>query len=87
MTFVRFSTDDAKGILKMYVGEGTFETEPLPTKGGVANCRVPGLQKLLRYLCENGFEHHVCFVRSHVADILEEAAKYLGISCHRHTAR
>ena len=86
MTFVRFSTDDAKGILKMYVGEGTFETEPLPTKGGVANCRVPGLQKLLRYLCENGFEHHVCFVRSHVADILEEAAKYLGISCHRHTA-
>ena len=60
MTFVRFSTDDAKGILKMYVGEGTFETEPLPTKGGVANCRVP--------------------------DILEEAAKYLGISCHRHTA-
>ena len=86
MTFVRFSTDDAKGILKMYVGEGTFETEPLPTKGGVANCRVPGLQKLLRYLCENGFEHHVCFVRGHVADILEEAAKYLGISCHRHTA-
>lgn len=86
MTFVRFSTDDAKGILKMYVGEGTFEAEPLPTKGGVANCRVPGLQKLLRYLCENGFEHHVCFVRGHVADILEEAAKYLGISCHRHTA-
>ena len=86
MTFVRFSTDDAKGILKMYVGEGTFETEPLPTKDGVANCRVPGLQKLLRYLCENGFEHHVCFVRGHVADILEEAAKYLGISCHRHTA-
>lgn len=86
MTFVRFSTDDAKGILKMYVGEGTFEAEPLPTKGGVANCRVPGLQKLLRYLCENGFEHHVCFVRGHVANILEEAAKYLGISCHRHTA-
>lgn len=86
MTFVRFSTDDAKGILKMYVGEGTFEAEPLPTKGGVANCRVPGLQKLLRYLCENGFEHHVCFVRGHVADILEESAKYLGISCYRHTA-
>ena len=84
MTFVRFSTDDARGELKMYVGEGSFEAEKIPTKGGVANCRVPGLQKLLRYLCENGFEHHVCFVRGHVADILEEAAKYLGISCHRH---
>lgn len=85
MTFVRFSTDDAKGCLKMYVGEGSFEAEDLPTKGGVANCRVPGLQYLMHYLCENGYEHHVCFVRGHVADVLQEAAKYLHVECHRHS--
>lgn len=84
MTFVRFSTDDTAGTLKMYVGEGTFEAEPLPTKGGVANCRVPGLQALMRYICENGYEHHVCFVRGHVAGVLQEAAKYLGVECYRH---
>lgn len=86
MTFVRFTTDDMNGKMKMYVGEGEFMPEHLPTKGGVANCRVPGLQKLMRYLCENGFEHHVCFVRGHVAEILEEAAKYMGISCYHHQA-
>lgn len=84
MTYLRLTTDDVHGCLKMYVGEGTFEPEPIPTKGGVANCRVPGLQGLMRYICENGFEHHVCFVRGHVADILQEAAKYLGVSCYRH---
>ena len=84
MTFVRFSTDDTRGCLKMYVGEGSFEAETIPTKGGVANCRVPALQSLMHYLCENGYEHHVCFVRGHVADILQEAARYLGISCYRH---
>lgn len=84
MTFVRFTTDDTAGALRMYVGEGEFQPEALPTKGGLANCRVPGLQGLMRYICENGFEHHVCFVRGHVADILEEAAKYLNVSCYRH---
>lgn len=36
-------------------------------------------------VCENGYEHHVCFVRGHVADILEEAlTKYMGIPVYRH---
>lgn len=84
MTYIRFTTDDTAGVMRMYVGEGEFLAETLPTKGGIANCRVPGLQNLLRYICENGFEHHVCFVRGHVADVLEEAAKYLGIACYHH---
>lgn len=84
MTFLRFTTDDTAGTLKMYVGEGSFGAETLPTKGGVASCRVPGLQSLLKYICENGFEHHVCFVRGHIADMLEEAAKYLDVACYRH---
>lgn len=36
-------------------------------------------------VCENGYEHHVCFVRGHVADILEEAlTKYMGIPVYHH---
>ena len=86
MTFVRFTTDDAKGVMKAYVGEGRFERETIPTKGGVANCRVEHLQELLRYISQNGFEHHVCFVRGHVADILQEALQtYMGIEVYRHT--
>ena len=39
----------------------------------------------MRYICENGYEHHVCFVRGHVADILEEAlTKYMGVQVYRH---
>ena len=85
MTFIRVTTDDVKGEMKMYVGEGSFESENVPTKGGVAFCRVSGLQDLMRYICENGYEHHVCFVRGHVADVLAEAmGKYLGVSVYRH---
>lgn len=85
MTFLRITTDDMRGVMKAYVGEGVFREEDIPTKGGVANCYIENLQQLMKYVCENGFEHHVCFVRGHVADILEEAlGKYLGVEVHRH---
>lgn len=85
MTFFRVTTDDQKGVMKAYVGEGVFRGETIPTKGGVANCYIENLQQLMKYVCEHGFEHHVCFVRGHVADILEEAMqKYLGIEVYRH---
>jgi len=85
MTFIRCTTDDVKGVLKMYVGEGSFEAEEVPTKGGVAFCRVPMLQDLMKYVCDNGYEHHVCFVRGHVADVLQEAmGKYMGVEVYRH---
>ena len=85
MTYIRVMTDDTKGMMKMYVGEGSFEEEKIPTKGGVVKCRVAGLQDLMKYICENGFEHHVCFVRGHVAGILAEAmGKYMGVEVYRH---
>lgn len=85
MTFFRITTDDVRGVMKAYVGEGEFLSEKVPTKGGVAACRVPRLQELMRYVCRNGFEHHVCFVRGHVADILEEALSiYMGVEVYRH---
>lgn len=85
MTFIRFTTDDKNGVLKAYLGQGEFRDEALPTKGGLANCYVKNLQGLMRHICENGYEHHVCFVRGHVADILEEALeKYIDVRVYRH---
>ena len=86
MTYFRVTTDDQKGVMKAYLGEGRFQEEVVPTKGGVANCYVPELQKLMQYMCKNGYEHHVCFVRGKVADILEEAfINYMGVEVYRHS--
>ncbi len=88
MTFVRITTDDIRGSMKMYVGEGRFEEEAVPTKGGTAYCYVKNLQQLLHYICKNGYEHHVCFVRGHVAKILKEAMEtYFGIEVYYHNDR
>jgi len=47
--------------------------------------RIPQLQKLLRYICENGFEHHVAANFSTVASAVHEAAtRYLGWGVHWH---
>jgi L-fucose isomerase-like protein len=43
------------------------------------------MQELLRYICENGFEHHVAANFATVAGPVEEAAsKYLGWDIHHH---
>ena len=87
MTFAKISTDDRRGVLKLYVGEGEFISEPIPTKGGLAACHVPGLQDLLHYAAKNGFEHHVCFVRGHHAAALAEAFEiYLGAEVYYHNS-
>lgn len=85
MTFAKISTDDTRGTIRVYVGEGEFTDDPVETMGGVAVCHVPGLQELMKFICKNGFEHHVAMNRSKVADVLEEAlGKYLGWDVHRH---
>jgi L-fucose isomerase-like protein len=46
---------------------------------------IPKMQELLRYICENGFEHHVAANFATVAAPVQEAAsKYLGWDIHRH---
>jgi len=86
MTFAKISTDDAKGKIKVYVGEGEFTDDPLDTFGGSAVCKVPDLQGLMKYICKNGFEHHVAMNRSKCAAVLEEAlGKYLGWEVYRHS--
>src|SRR6478736_4845242 len=74
MSFARFSTDDREGKIRGYVGEGTFTDDSLETFGGAGVVHIPHLQKLLRYICERGFEHHVAANFSTVASAVHEAA-------------
>jgi L-fucose isomerase-like protein len=85
MTFARFSTDDRAGHVRGYVGGGNFTDDPLETFGGAGVVEIPKMQKLLRYICENGFEHHVAANLSSVAGMVHEAAvRYLGWDMHWH---
>jgi L-fucose isomerase-like protein len=87
MSFARFSTDDREGKIRGYVGEGTFTDDSLETFGGAGVVRIPHLQKLLRYICERGFEHHVSANFSTVAAAVHEAAtRYLGWDMYWHRA-
>ncbi|MBS1854474.1 MAG: L-fucose/L-arabinose isomerase family protein [Acidobacteria bacterium] len=79
MSFARFSTNDFTGTIDGYVGHGEFTDDPLDTFGGAGVVRIPNLQKLLRFICENGFEHHVAANMSTVAAAVHEATtRYLG---------
>ena len=85
MTFGRLSTDDSAGIIRAYVGEGSFTDDKLETFGSRAVVQVPRLQDLLHHICSNGFEHHVVMTRSHTAHVLAEAfTRYLKWDTYRH---
>jgi L-fucose isomerase-like protein len=85
MSFARFSTDDTSGSMRGYVGEGAFTNDPLNTFGGAGVVEIPGMQNLLRYICENGFEHHVAANFSTVASAIHEATtRYLGWQMYWH---
>ncbi len=85
MTYVRFSTDEYRGRMRGYVGEGEFTSDPLETFGGAGVAKIPNLQRLLRKICEEGFEHHVAANFSHVAGpVYEAATRYLGWEMYWH---
>jgi L-fucose isomerase-like protein len=87
MCFARFSTDDTSGTIRGYSGSGRFTDDPLETFGGAGVVEILGLQKLLHYICENGFEHHVAANFSSVAPAIHEATtRYLGWQMHAHSA-
>src|SRR5215813_7793142 len=87
MSFARFSTDDFNGKIRGYVGEGEFTDDSLETFGGAGVAKIPQMQKLLRFICENGFEHHVAANFSNVAGAVHEATtKYFGWEVHWHRA-
>ncbi|MBI5951170.1 MAG: fucose isomerase [Chloroflexi bacterium] len=85
MTYARISTDDNQGIIRTYVGEGEFTDDTLDTFGARAVIHTPGLQKLMRYICKNGFEHHCAMNASHSAAILADAFEtYFGWDVYHH---
>lgn len=84
-TFFRISTDDTKGCIKSYLGEGHITDDPYGMDGCIAVTKVDNLQKLMKYICKNGFEHHVAMCRGNVKDILQEAVEsYLGWNIYVH---
>lgn len=84
-TFFRISTDDTKGCIKSYLGEGKITDDPYGMDGCIAVTKVDNLQKLMKYICKNGFEHHVAMCRGNVKDILQEAIEsYLGWNLYVH---
>src|SRR5450631_1189642 len=85
MSFARFSTDDTAGKMRGYVGQGKFTDDPLNTFGGAGVVEIPNMQKLLRFICERGFEHHVAANLSSVADAVYEAStRYLHWDMYQH---
>jgi L-fucose isomerase-like protein len=86
MTFFRASTDDRRGAIKAYVGEGEFTDDPFGMDGGIAVTKVPRLREALSFVARNGFEHHVAMVRGHHAAAVQEAVtRYLEWPIHRHS--
>lgn len=85
MSYARFSTDDRRGVIRGYTGKGRFTDDPLETFGGAGVAEIPHLQKLLKYICREGFEHHVAANFSDVSKAIHEAAvRYLGWESHYH---
>ncbi|MGL4631229.1 MAG: L-fucose/L-arabinose isomerase family protein [Leadbetterella sp.] len=85
LTYGRISTDDSKGIIKAYIGEGELTNDPLQTFGNRAVAQINNLEGLMRYVCKNGFEHHVVMNASKTASILEEAlSNYMGWEVYKH---
>jgi len=87
MSYARFSTRDREGKIRGYVGDGRFTDDSLQTFGGAGVVEIPRMQDLLRYICEQGFEHHTAANLAHTSAIVHEAAtKYLGWEMYWHRA-
>jgi L-fucose isomerase-like protein len=84
-TYCRVSTDDVNGRICSYMGEGRFTEDKLDTFGGYGVIQVPEFQKLLQFICRNGYEHHVAATKAAVADAIEDAlTNYMGWQTHHH---
>jgi L-fucose isomerase-like protein len=85
ITFCRVSTDDLKGGMRAYVGEGETTGDRPKSFGGYGVLKVSGLQDLLQYICKNGYEHHVAVNFSRYAAALAEAlGNYKGWDMYHH---
>lgn len=84
-TYFRISTDDSAGCIKSYLGKGRITNDPYGMDGCIAVTEVDNLQRLMRFICKNGFEHHVAMCRTDVVEILRDAIDtYLGWDLYVH---
>jgi L-fucose isomerase-like protein len=84
-TYCRVATDDLSGTISAYCGEGRFTEDTLQTFGGYGVTEIPEFQKLLKFVCERGFEHHVAATRATVAESIHDAlATYLRWDVYHH---
>jgi L-fucose isomerase-like protein len=85
LTYCRVSTDDLHGRMRAYVGEGEITSDKLESFGGYGVVKIPALQKLMHYVCKNGYEHHVSVNRSHYGRAVVEAlGNYKGWEVYHH---
>ena len=78
-------TDDMNGKIRAYVAEGELADQKLATFGGYGAIRVPHFQKLLKYICMNGFEHHAAVNPANIAKSVKEAfSRYKGWDIYFH---
>ncbi len=84
-TYCRVATDDERGTIRAYLGEGELTDDPILTFGGYGVVHIPDYQRLLHHICDNGFEHHVAINLSQVAPAVNEAlTKYMGWDVYYH---
>jgi L-fucose isomerase-like protein len=87
-TYCRVSTQDERGVIRAYLGEGQVTADPINTFGGYGVVEIQNFQGLLRHICANGYEHHVAVNRGQVAGALDEAfTKYMGWEVYHHEAQ
>ncbi len=85
ITFARVATNDIAGAIVAYVGEGEITDDSLESFGGIGVAKISRLQALLKFMCKNGFEHHVAISQSRVAGILYESmSNYFGWNVYYH---
>ena len=84
-TYCRVATDDERGVIRAYLGEGQLTDDPVMTFGGYGVVEIPDFQRLLHHICDNGYEHHVAMNISLVASAVNEAlGKYMGWDVYYH---
>lgn len=85
LTYCRVSTDDLHGRMRAYAGEGEITSDRLESFGGYGVVRIPQMQKLMHFVCKNGFEHHVSVNRSRYGRAVVEALEnYKGWEVYHH---
>lgn len=84
-TYCRVSTDDTKGQLNVYLGQGRFVDCDLNSFGGYGVMEIPDMQALMQRICRQGFEHHVAVnLCEKSAAIREALSTYMKWNVYEH---